>query len=366
MASVTTKRPKVKAPKDVGSGTGKRDWEGNGSVTTVRKAPTPGQVEAWRRGAAVVIHEGRSKPKSTKPPSPTSTSGSGTYNAGSFTDISNYEATFSQRFNPPPHNVSRSISPIAYLGLTPYYKGVGVSGENINMTNHDRLLFRESRGFIYQDLDSNSDKTKNSLWGFQFHYNPSDITYTNAQIDNIDWTNPANSKANLLVGNMTCEITLLLNRVWDIAALQEFNGAPGGKVDRYTINTAYPFSFSAQSVTKGYGRYVSPEDLWGIYTRGTEWDLEYLYRTVNGDPTQNPTVPDSLTSDWGFLSGVPVWIKLNDNMRWKVSITGLTVSHKQFTQNMVPMLSQVTIQMTRIPVITLNANDDQTIMKGRY
>ena len=238
------------------------------------------------------------------------------------------------------------------------------------------------RGFIYQDINqaklANRLKEKSSaisLWGFQFHYNPSEISYTVGNSANIDWTKKENLKANLLVGNSSFTLTLLLNRVWDLAWLRDAvvnnHRVIGGKgktgvIQYANINRLKTAAGSLKNPTPGYGRYVSEDDLYGIYTRGTEWDLEYLYRTLNGDPVKNATVPDSDTSNWGFIAGTPVWIKLNDNMRWKVSVTNLAVTHKQFTQNMVPLLTEVQISMDRLPVVSLDLNETGKIMSDRY
>lgn len=243
----------------------------------------------------------------------------------------------SGRFNPPPHSVSRSFPPMAFP--TGSAKDSVALATKISNSKLDR-------GFLHQDVDTAGTTARNKLWGFQFMYNPTSISYSNSQIDGIDWTNPANTQANLLVGNMTAQVSLYLNRIWDIAAM---NNAGGPQA----------FPATGTNNTPGYGKHISYNDLKGIYTRGTEWDLEYLYRTLNGNPVKNPTMQNGLdTSDWGFISGVPVWIKFNDNLRWKVSVTTVTVNHVMFTRGMVPILSEVTLGLTRIPVIGYTAQAD--------
>lgn len=250
----------------------------------------------------------------------------------------------SGRFNPPPHTVSRSFPPMAFP--------TGSAKDAVSLATHISNS-KLDRGFLHQDVDTAGTSKKSQLWGFQFMYNPTSISYSNSQIDGIDWTNPANTQANLLVGNMTAQVSLYLNRIWDIAAMNDAGG---------------PQAFPATGLknTPGYGKYVGYADMKGIYTRGTEWDLEYLYRVLNGDPVKNPTMTNGIeTADWGFISGVPVWIKFNDNMRWKVSVTTVTVNHVMFTRGMVPILSEVTLGLTRIPVIGYTAQADLDVF-GKF
>lgn len=253
----------------------------------------------------------------------------------------------STRFNPPPHAVSRTFPPIAFpRGAS--YDGMAASSlaSKIKGANYQR-------GFIFQDADTKIVGAKKSdLWGFQFLYNPTTISYSNSTMDGIDWTNTANTQANLLVGNMTANVEILLNRVFDIAMM---NNEGGPRAIRRT----------AKNTSAGYGKLVPYNDLLGLYTRGTEWDLEYLMRVCNGDPVRNPTMANNLpTSDWGFVSGIPVWIRFHANMRWKVVINSISVNHVMFTKDMVPILSQVSLSLTRIPVIGYNADVDGKIFEG--
>ena len=252
------------------------------------------------------------------------------------------------KFNPPPHKASRSISPTAFSN---YSLSSGASVDTISTLQRAR-----ARGYIIQDVDNATDASGNpkvvasDLWGFQFMYNPKSLSYsvTNASFDP---TNTADI-ANNLTGSQQISVDIFLNRLMDIPALSQYYDF-AKDVTLSSYNTG-----AQQTLTDpDYFGSLSGDDIKGIVTRGTEWDLEYLYRTVNGEPTLGPltTIP---TSDFGYLSSVPVWFKFHDNMKYKVSISGIQVEHVMFNENMVPVMTNVSISMIRIPMPAFD--DDAT------
>ena len=266
---------------------------------------------------------------------------------------------FSGKYNPPPHSVTRSFPPIAFIssasnetkGDIQVYDVAQVAlfkkyTDAYTMNNSIAKTVQRELGFIYQDALNVNKSTKvkgnapslKSLWGFQFTYNPPSITYGLSVDGTIDWTAYGGSEgdiANQLFGTGTIEIKLLLNRIHDLSVLR------------------LPFSKNSYSWDAGYPRTLSKEDIEGIITRGTEYDLEFLYRTVNGDPQYTPAMKHNTpTSDFGLLYGVPVWLRLHDNMRYKVVLQQLNVNHIGFTKDMIPILSEVSLSFMRIPVIT--------------
>lgn len=321
---------------------------GSGSTTTGGVSPTPNPSPGPSptppnspisySGVNTSTLEGIAAASGTSDASPNgvSTSGGGTYQTGGrWVHVTPEQAQKSGKFNPPPHPVSRSIPPIAFP------EGTGRNTQSIaELIAGTRL----KRGYMYQDADAKIGVARaKDMWGFNFMYNPTSIGYTNAQIDGIDWTNPANTQANLLVGNMNVQVSLYLNRVFDMSAIRE----------------------GTASKNYGYPRPVSATDLLGIKTRGTEWDLEYLYRVLNGDPVKNPTMANGIpTADWGFIAGVPIWIRFHANMRYKVSVNSISVNHVMFTREMVPILSEIQLTLTRIPVIGYNEQTDLAVLNS--
>lgn len=276
------------------------------------------------------------------------------------------------KFNLPTHKVSRSNSPLAFTGLSVDSNinyGVGIDANPTTTTQSGNLSTPSQssvenspqsyrRGLIYQDLDvANSlagfDKYTSSLqlWGFQFMYNPYQIRIDTNVSSSIDHNNTADI-ANQLVGAQTISFDLLLNRVVDLAvndSQEAFNSSIYKNREQY--------------LTANYGTAISESELAMLHARGTEYDLEFLYRVINGDPTRTPMlkglVSDS-TADFGYLAGIPVWLRFNDNVKYKGVITGIGVDHRMFTSNMVPTLTAVSITFSRVPVLSYGNAEQQS------
>jgi hypothetical protein len=107
------------------------------------------------------------------------------------------------------------------------------------------------------------------------------------------------------------------------------------------------------SIQTSYGRELEEYEKQGILQRGTEYDIEFLYRVLTGDPLPNSLLLEKgstqLTADIGYTTKVPVWLFLNENMRLFGSVSSISVTHRIFDQNMVPMLTRLSIGFTRYP-----------------
>jgi len=245
------------------------------------------------------------------------------------------------RFNPPPHNTSRTLPPTAF----PNY-GTTDSANNSIFT---QLKSANNRGYFYQDLDSSIDlqgkqKKKSELWGFQFMYNPTTISYTNQANSAIDYGN-TDDVANQLVGSQSISFEILINRTADVSALR----------DTYN-NYSSRAIMSTTGINDGYPRVLTPDEVVGLYRRGTEYDIEFLYRCLNGDPQATQAMLEP-TSDYGYLAGIPVWLRFNDNVRYKGIINGISVEHVMFSENMVPMISKVSLTFLRLPTPLVSGTD---------
>jgi hypothetical protein len=242
------------------------------------------------------------------------------------------------RFNPPPHRASRSATPLLWP-------------ENSEAYANKNKEFNK-RGIIFMDSDTaqhdnGSAYTRKDLWGFQFMYNPTSISYTNSANTNIDFTNQLDV-ALLLTGSQTFTLNLLLNRVTDMGIVRSISNNYQ-KNKNVNIDTG-----------QNYNRKLSVDEVRQLATRGTDFDLEFLYRVLNGDPLNSPQ-SDYKTSDFGYISGMPVWIRLNDQMRYKGMIASISVNHVMFTRDMVPTMTEVGISFIRIP--TMGYSSDKNVKK---
>jgi hypothetical protein len=283
------------------------------------------------------------------------------------------------KYNPPPHVSTKPISPIAFQEInrgkksgryaiggdlsrnTNYFKGISATNLPENRIKNQKTVANRL-AFIYQDAQNANRAVKDAgvslnltdLWGFQFMYNPPGLQYGISADPNVDWTAFGGSNGDIstvLFGQGSYEFKTYINRQADLTILPKI----------YNNRT-----FSQTS--KGYPRTLSEEEVLGIITRGTEYDIEFLYRVLNGDPQTSPTMKKGqVSSDFGLIYGLPIWIRFSDSLRFKGVITNLTVNHIIFNPDMVPMLTELSISFTRIPVITYDAevrDSTNTILIG--
>jgi hypothetical protein len=227
-------------------------------------------------------------------------------------------------FNPPNHFFTRR----------PSFAEVAANTGNANIAG--QIGGHHALGRIVQDKNSakllNVKMGKNpapkDVFGFRFSYNPTTIAYaTNANAP-IDWTLGTSDTANILGGPTMVGFDLYLNRIADVHALT-----------------------SGQYKDNNYVRPLTDVEKLGIRTRGTEYDLEFLYRVVNGTPVSTDLTLDSqVTSDFGYITGVPFWLYIHDNMRYFGGLSALNVNHVIFSTDMVPIFTVVSVTFNRYPV----------------
>jgi hypothetical protein len=266
-------------------------------------------------------------------------SGSGCGDQGSQQNVATPTPTEDSRWNPPPHRDSRSNSFFEKLQTREYQN---------DKFNTPLTAFKDfTRGYIYQDangaatLNKNPDKLKDlaavktaqRLWGFKFMYNPTTFSYSTASNNAVDWTLGQSDPATLLAGNSNVTFEVYINRIPDLKYLR----LTSPKVPESTI----------------YKRPLTQVERDGILNRGTEYDIEFLYRVLNGDPLQKSLLLNynGVTADFGYTTGVPCWLVLNENMRYFGTVASFQVSHVMFDLNMVPMLSTVSVTFSRYPAL---------------
>jgi hypothetical protein len=174
-------------------------------------------------------------------------------------------------------------------------------------------------------------------YGFQFLYNPGNITMTYGGVPDIDiglltsgkeeynFMNPSIFKSGIT-------FDVLINRMFDMQYL-----GPGGKLKGETqLSQIYS------------GKIPTDRDLKRIYNRGTMYDLEFLLQTMFGTAPLTTQLRDK-TWDIGFLGPSPVEMHLGNKLRYKVLIESINVNHVIFDHRMVPLFTSVSISARRIP-----------------
>jgi hypothetical protein len=266
------------------------------------------------------------------------------------------------RWNPPPHRVTStesfgtrmsSIYKTIQDGIVdpefqfaPEFETFAAQAQKGKFSKFEKLrIFQDAYGAkslnrAYKKTAKAASGTagNNQLWGFRATYNPTTFSYSTAANTDVDWTLGAKDPAILLAGNQTVSFDLYLNRIADLSAINPKNG-----VDLSKTSSMYP-------------RQLEKEEANGIYHRGTEYDLEFLYRVITGDPEKknlllSPAYRNlgGVTADLGYTTAVPCWLYLNENMRYYGSVASIQVNHVMFDLRMVPMLSVATITFARYP-----------------
>lgn len=249
-----------------------------------------------------------------------------------------------------------------------------------------RLL---DKGVIYQDTDSKipeadgttswglknpTYKNFNTMgqhrYGFKFHYNPSTIDFSvrtdNNTIDPALYLSGMTRAVPIATASLpVVTFSVILNRIEDVSALQT-----GG--------------WGAKDMLYYYGRKLTDEEKFGIVTRGTGYDMEYLFRTMLG----RPYVTDlrGTTADIGVAFGLPLILDFSPKslvditkidgkrvpttstfgsspaqhgLRYWGRITGISYTHREFSREMVPMFTELTIEFARFPDAKGKLNEEE-------
>lgn len=206
-----------------------------------------------------------------------------------------------------------------------------------------------------QELTVTTDVLDN-LYGFQFLWNPENISVS---VDrNMDITPSAADRfttvAGVFPGQESLTFTIILDRTNDFAAAKALGTKDYAALEKYYSSNMYPgTSLFAQN--KYYGNRLFVEEIKDLMERGTAYDVEYLFKTVNGqgvikaDGQQEwHNLLDRPTADLSYLQPSIVAVQFGPNTKslsyvgW---ITNLQISHLAFTEDMIPLRTTVQVNM---------------------
>ena len=204
-------------------------------------------------------------------------------------------------------------------------------------------------------------------YGFRFLYNPPSLSFSTGVNTSIHADQGNAAHKGLLYmknGQGQIDISLLLNRIADVSL---GNASPPG-----------------QALLQDPEKEVVARAQWSAATKGTEIDLEYLFRTINGvwdvrdtgewvefdgdgtvlDPNLTDEDKEALveegklsgdegfnvfkTGDLGALLPTPVWLSIGPTMKFYGRVQTLSHEHFMFNKDMIPLLTRVTITFQRI------------------
>ena len=232
-----------------------------------------------------------------------------------------------------------------------------------------RKPWRWRLGQLVADASSAAYKTGDYRYGFRFLYNPTSISFSTPQTSKYSIAALANSdglESRMLPQGMI-QIELLLNRIADVTA----------PTDNYKT---------------GKGQNIPPEELALLQSKGTMYDIDYLYRTINGMWTlDETTVPDTVksgrketrekkgkkeaevkasgvkkkkkkeevkvapseavqTGDIGILLPTSSWLSIGRAMRYYGWIQSISYTHEMFSEDMIPLITRLNMTFARVLV----------------
>jgi hypothetical protein len=219
-----------------------------------------------------------------------------------------------------------------------------------------RGTFQMDKKFVVEQLDglnrSNSKQVDDQLYGFKFLYNPTSVTMGWGIQGAVNPEYEASGKDEAIpisAGLFSSQIqfSIILNRIEDmnyldklgyVSSQQKKIGTPPPDLDPAQRNRIYSANVIGNSP---YGENVSIEDQQSIYDRGTMYDIEYLFKTINGPHATFKSELNGTTADRGYMRMSVLELHLGANLRYRVRISDLGINHTIFNNRMIPILSTV-------------------------
>lgn len=100
-----------------------------------------------------------------------------------------------------------------------------------------------------------------------------------------------------------------------------------------------------------YSPRIAPAEMAKLQQYGTMWDLEYLMRVCNG---LWQTLDNGVSGNLGMLAPAGSYLILGPGRRDFGYLQSISYVHKMFSEHMVPVLTEVGVNFTRIPDFTAN------------
>ena len=260
------------------------------------------------------------------------------------------------RWNLPPHEWSLPLQP---QRLDPTFVGKQSTADSFHGLRRGRIWFWGGASDITQLDDKGQAKTAGAIateklkagdvqvgsggvlsqsdnkYGFQFLWNPSSISTSVAR--NMDITpSPADTLkvvAGAFPGQETVTFNIQLDRVNDFACLK---GMSNPTLFSKYYGSGYP------GVKEDFSKQIN-----SLLSRGTMADLEYLFKAINGGYAWKNLLGKK-TANIGFLMPTLLGMQIGpdlESLNYVGWLTNIGIQHTDFTQNMVPLRTTVSINM---------------------
>jgi len=171
------------------------------------------------------------------------------------------------------------------------------------------------------------------LYGFRFQYNPEKIQMVYDVNSNLHPGVLASGKdvfLPLTQSSSAITVDLIFNRMEDM----KYRGNPQLAIR----NQAYYGTGENQTILP---------DIKEIHEKGTMYDMEYMFKTMNSPLGEFWSRYNGLTSDMGFIRPAILELHLGNRLRYPVRVAQMAIEHKIFDPRMVPIFSVVRITFHR-------------------
>ena len=192
------------------------------------------------------------------------------------------------------------------------------------------------------------------MYGFKFLYNPKEVAMAWGIMDKMDpeYLASGNDPFTVISAGLmsaTITITILLNRIGDFSFINETGYNQGfGKTNISPDDVIRNLQQNTNgALINPYPENVENEEVQEIYKKGTMYDIEYLFKTLNGPHATFVSKLNGKTADRGWLRPSIVELHLGAGMRYRARVATFAVTHSVFNSRMVPILSSVQLTLGR-------------------
>jgi hypothetical protein len=297
-------------------------------------------------------------------PGPTA-GGKGSSGGGTTSDALTFAPASAMKFNLPPHQWSLPTNP----ARTNTAAGVNDSDPDHSMRRARMWYYggasaTTSAGLLAPAAPTNTDSKnaaitvpKDNYWGFQFLWNPEDFTTGLSRNSNVIPSSlDAHAALNGLFTAMEAiSFKIVINRINDFAcAKANYELAATAGLSNTTFSNYYVLGGNP-GVVQDF-----PTQFKELMTQGTMADIEYIYRMINGSGQKGKSWVNGLgkkTADLAFLSPTAIALQLGpteNSLSYIGWIETMNVKHFQFTQDMIPIHSEVTISFNGFSRVSLS------------
>ena len=270
------------------------------------------------------------------------------------------------KFNLPPHAWSMPLRPVEVDSGAVGKSSAGIA--DFHGLRRGRIWYWNTSGDITQinasgDVVKAKDAVKGTSvvggseitledreYGFQFLWNPESIASNVAR--NMDITPSAADSLRVVTGvfpgQETVSLNLLLDRTNDFACIKSNSATNSKSWDSFS---KFYSGYHPNALKQSFSTEIEK-----LMEQGTLYDLEYLFRAVNGSgfvgPDGKPGLYTNLlgrvTANIGYLQPTLLGVELGptkDSLSYVGWISNLSMTHTKFTETMIPLQTQVNISI---------------------